>query len=218
MANPPPGPDPEALRRSERHARWSESSVIRDRLPRFLVAPKASELASWVTSRELLDAALKWNWGGGNLLLLGSTGKGKSTAAGILFRRLLRDAWYGGGDPWVRAQGMRWVRAQQLEREVRAHPLGKGECDMYRDAVYAKLLFLDEVGWEGDHKLIAGLLAARYDLPNPTIITSNWGVGRLRRVYGDAVARRMIQGAAVIEAFDPGDPDRDGPKDDFPRG
>lgn len=209
--NPPPGPDPEALERSERHARWSESSVIRDRLPRFLVTPKANELTRRVSSQEFLTAALRWQWGSGNLLLLGSTGKGKTTAAGILFRRLLRDAWMKGGEPWARVQSMRWVRAQQFEREVRAHPLGKGECEMYREAVNAKLLFLDELGWETDHKLIAGLIAARYDQPNPTVITSNWAVDRLRRVYGDAVVRRMVQDAHLVEDFNPGDPDRNGP-------
>ncbi len=199
--NPPPAPDPEELARSERHSRFSEMGPIRDRLPRFLVEPKAPELRTWIQHPVLLDVALRWTWGSGNVVMLGSTGQGKTSAAGLLFRRLLRDGWRDGGAAWANAQGMRWCRAEQLEREMRAHPLGKGECQLYRDAIGAKLLVLDELGWEQDHKAIASVLAARYDRPNPTIITSGRTMAELRETYGDAVVRRMVQGGRVVKAF-----------------
>lgn len=206
MENPPPPPDPEELARSERHARWSEMGPIRDRLPRFLAAPKLSELDSWISAPQMRKVAREWSpRTHGNVLLLGETGQGKTTAAGIVFRRLLQEGCRDGGEAWSFAQGMRWFRAEQLERELRAHPLGKGECPAYREAIRATLLVLDEIGWERDPKSVASILSERYDSPHLTIVTSGQSLKELSETYSQAVVRRMLthgkRRPQVVEAF-----------------
>jgi len=212
MANPPPPPDPEEVARSERHARWSEVGPIRDRLPRFLATPKLPELEARIASPLMRKLAREWSPAHGNVLLLGETGQGKSTAAAVVFRRLLREGWRDGGDAWAFAQGMRWFRAEQLEREMRGHPLGRGECPAYRDAVNATLLVLDEIGWERDPKGVASILAERYDSPRLTIVTSGQDLKELSGTYGDAVVRRMLthdkRRPTLVQAFPARDEER----------
>lgn len=213
MANPPPAPDPEELARAERQTRWAEVGPIRDRLPRFLGTPKLPELEARIASPLMRRLGREWSpRTHGNAVLLGETGQGKSTAAAVVFRRLLRDGWRDGGDAWAFAQGMRWFRAEQLEREMRAHPMGRGECPAYRDAVNATLLVLDEIGWERDPKGVASILAERYDSPHLTIVTSGQDLRELSETYSQAVVRRMLthgkRRPTVVEAFPARDEER----------
>lgn len=213
MENPPPVPDAAELARAEQRARWAESTAIRDRLPRFLGVPKLVELGERIASPGLRRIANEWSpRTHGNGVLLGETGQGKSTAAAVIFRRLLRDGIRDGGDAWAFACGMRWFRAEQLEREMRGHPLGKGECPAYRDAVRASLLVLDEIGWERDPKGIASILAERYDSPHLTIVTSGQTVAELSEMYSQAVVRRMLthgkRRPSLVEAFPTRDEER----------
>lgn len=205
-ANPPPAPDPAELDRSRRHARFAEASAIRGRLPRWIVEMSRAHLLSRIHDERLQRVAQGWGWGHGNVMLLGSTGKGKTAAAGFLFRRLLADAVAAGGDAWVDAQTLAWVRVEQLERDMRAHPLGKGELADLRIAKRAKLLFLDEVGWETDRTIVASILAERYDASLPSVITSGRTSEELGTLYGGAVVRRMSEHKArrcfFIECFD----------------
>lgn len=214
--NPPPAPDPEEVAESERLARYAEMGPLRDRLPRFLVTAKPAELVARVEDERLKRVARTWVPQHGNVALLGETDVGKSTAAGIICRRVIHEGVRLGGSFWDLAQGIRWFRAMRLEKEAREHPLGKGECQALRLAEKAKLLVIDDLGWERDHKFIADILAERFDSPRLTIITSgltmdgyedangNW-VSGLRDKYGDAVVKRIIttrgRGAVLVSAF-----------------
>lgn len=206
MDRPPPAPCPEEQAKSERHGRLALASQIRDRIPRFVATPKLSELSERIACEELMRAARSWHPSThGNLALLGSTGRGKTTAAALIYRRLLRDGWRDGGEAWALAQGMRWMRAEALERAMRGHPLGQGDCPDYREAVHASVLVLDELGWESYPRLIASVLAERYDSPRLTIITSGKTLGQLRDDYGDAAIRRMVtyhgRAPVVVQSF-----------------
>lgn len=206
IQNPPPPPDPVEVAQAERRARRAEAGAIRDRLPGFLAAPKLHELEQRIASPGMLSLAREWSpRTHGNAVLLGETGQGKSTAAAVVFRRLLQHGWRDGGEAWAFARGMRWCRAEQLEREMRAHPMGKGECPAFRDAVNASLLVLDELGWERDPKGIASVLAERYDSPRLTIVTSGQTLRQLSEAYGAAVVRRMLTHGSrqptIVEAF-----------------
>lgn len=222
MGNPPPVSDPEELLRAERHGRMAVASPIRDRLPQFLATARMTELDRRIASLPMRDVARSWApRTGGNVVLLGETGQGKSTAAALIFRRILRDGWRDGGTAWSLAQGMRWFRAEQLERAMKSHPLGKGECPEYLAAVGASLLVLDEIGWERDPKGIASILAARYDSPHLTVVTSGQTLKQLSETYGDAVVRRMLthgrRKPVIVEAFPTRDAETQARRDLRPR-
>lgn len=214
--NPPPQPDPKDAAEAERIERANEVNRLRSRLPRYLAVSSAPDLMARISDERLLKAAKLWHPRHGNAVLLGETGLGKSTAAAVICRRLIRGGVESGGRMWELAQGIHWVRAKQLERAVNDHPRGKGMCPALRDAFAAPLLVLDEAGWEGDPTIVSDVLAERYDSPRLTVLTSgltlegfrddddNWNPG-LREKYGDAVIRRMIttlgRGAGIVEAF-----------------
>jgi hypothetical protein len=192
VGEPPPPLDPTEIAERARRDRFGEASVIRSRLPDFLRNISLVALASQIKAESLRTAAQEWHPSRGGLLLLGDTGEGKTTCAAVVARRVIRQGVHEGGPMWELAQGLFWIRAESLERAMRNHPLGRGEAPDYGKAIGAKLLVLDEIGWEKDHKLIASVLAARYDTRRLTIVTSGQNLAGLRQTYGDAIVRRIV--------------------------
>ncbi len=192
-ANPPAVMSDEELAREEKRRRGDEASNIRRRLPPLFANTQIGELVARIKSPGFREAAEVWNpRRHGNVLLLGETGEGKSTAAAVLFLRLLRQGWREGGADWELARGMQWFRVEQLERDMREHPLGKGECPEFAVANSASVLFLDDAGWEKDAKATGAILASRYDAPGLTVITSGLTQKELTERYGAAAVRRML--------------------------
>jgi hypothetical protein len=178
---------------SDRIDRNVEARAVRGMLPEFLRAPSASALVSRVAETDFLAVVNDWTWGCGNLLLLGPTGSGRSTAAACLFRRLLAMGVRDGGEAWENARFMAWFHAGDLAEARREHALGKGEAPEIGRAGRARLLVLDDAGWEQDPFVCSMILKERYELGVPTIITSGKTEEELIRHYGAAVVRRMTE-------------------------
>lgn len=186
----------EEIAKIQRADRAGEAKRIRARLPAFFatVAPEALERAIAMNAPEHFKAvAEKWTpTGNGNLLLLGETRQFKSSVVASIFYRLLRAAWSNGGIEWEFARGFQWVRADDLEREMQAHPHGRGQCPAYNLAAGASLLFLDDLGWERDPSRLATLIADRYDHSRMIVATSGLTPEQLTKRYGEAVVRKLL--------------------------
>ncbi len=197
---PPEDADAEALQ-----ARSAEARTVRDRLPIVVRSAAPRDLERRIGGPGLLDAARSWRWRDGNLVMLGPTRCGKTTAAAYLFRRLLAQGVRGGGEDWERAQGMQWFGAEELLAAHRAHPLGKGDVPECVTAIRASVLFLDDAGWDRDPSVVSSILNARYEAGAPTIITTGKNDVELTAHYGAAVVRRMIEAggnvANVVDCF-----------------
>lgn len=177
----------------DRLQRNVEARAVRGMLPEFLRAPDVAALTSRVTEPDFLSVVNAWYFGCGNLLLLGPTGSGRSTAAACLFRRLLALGVRDGGEAWANAKFMAWFHAGDLAEARREHSLGKGEAPEIGQASRARLLVLDDAGWEPDPFVCSMILKERYELGVPTIITSGKTEDELIRHYGAAVVRRMTE-------------------------
>lgn len=177
----------------EREQRASEAMGIRGMLPPFLRSPTRQALEARIQQKDFLRAVLGWRWGHGNLLLLGPTGTGKSTAGALLFRLLLSFGVKYGGDAWERARFMAWFGAAELLDFSRQYPFGKGECPEIHQACHARLLFLDDAGLDRDPAVTSLVLDERYRVGLPTIITSGKTEPELTAHYGAAFVRRMTE-------------------------
>lgn len=192
LASLPVGADAD-IGKFEQEQRIAEALAIRGMLPPFLRVGDRQAMSARVGEKDFLDVVLGWRWGHGNLLLLGPTGSGKSTVCAILFRQLLAHGVRHGGEAWERARFMAWFRADDLAEAKREHPLGKGEAPDMMRASRARLLVLDDAGWDRDPTACSVVLAARYEAGLPTIITSGKTELELIAHYGAAVVRRMTE-------------------------
>jgi hypothetical protein len=196
---------PEDFAADEARQRSVDAREVRDRLPHFVRTGTAADLAERIGHPGLLAIAKTWAWGGGNVLLLGPTKAGKSTAAAYLFRRLLGESVRFGGEAWQLAQMMRWHSATDLAFARKTHPLGQGDAPDVIEASNARLLFLDDAGWETDVSAVCDVLNARYERCWPTVITSGKTRDELTAHYGAAVVRRIREAggkrAAIVDCF-----------------
>lgn len=198
---------PEEFDAEAARQRSVDAREVRDRLPPFVRSGNAAELAERIGIPALLSVAKTWQWGDGNVLLCGPTRVGKSTAAAYLFRRLLGEAVRNGGAAWELAQWMRWFSAEDLSTARKGHPLGLGDPPELIAACNARLLFLDDAGWDTDVTEVCSVLASRYERGWPTVITTGKTRDELTAHYGAAVVRRIREAggkrATVIDCFAP---------------
>jgi hypothetical protein len=193
----------------ERLQRNVDARAVRGMLPEVLRSATIAALAARVTEPDFLRAVSGWTWGCGNLLLLGPTGSGRSTACAWLFRRLLAAGVSEGGEAWERARFMAWFHAGDLDDARREHALGKGEAPELGQAGRARLLVLDDAGWDRDPLACSSVLKERYERGLPTIITSGKTEQELVAHYGAAVVRRMTEtggnraGGGIMARFPP---------------
>jgi hypothetical protein len=181
----------------ETEQRAGEAAAVRGMLPPFLRSPRRSELEARIGEKDFLRAVLGWRWGHGNLLLLGPTGAGKSTACALLYRLLLGFGVKHGGEAWESARFMAWYGAAELLEYSRQYPFGKGECPELQQACHARLLFLDDAGLDRDPGPCSLVLDERYRLQLPTIINSGKTEAELVEHYGAAFVRRMTESGGI---------------------
>jgi DNA polymerase III delta prime subunit len=195
------------LAAEEQRERAVEGREVRGRVPPFLRAAKPDELARRIGEPRLLLAVQAWQWGHGNLLLCGPTRCGKTTAAAYLFRRLLGQA-VASGEHWDLASSMRWFSAADLALSRRGHPLGQGDPPELIAACNARLLFLDDAGWDQDVTETCIVLNERYEREYPTVITTGKTRAELTAHYGAAVVGRLRETGgkmpAVVDCFPKG--------------
>lgn len=195
----------------ERELRTPAAQEIRDRLPAFLRHVKRFDLENRVRDARLLESVRAWRVGDPGMLLHGPTGIGKSSAAAILFLRLVGNGWRNGGDAWYFARGLRWYSAAALSQARREHPLGQGDAPEITRAESARLLVIDDAGWDRDTAAVSDVLAARYEKSLPTVVTTGLTAVELSKHYGAAVVRRFVEAgggaATIVDCFVPSEQD-----------
>lgn len=158
----------------------------------------------------LLKVAATWKRDDGNVVFLGKTGAGKSTAAVAGAKRILRraEATALAVDDMAFAVHLRFMRARDLVADVKNHPYGsRTESPLFRMAAKASLLILDEIGFEPvdpTNGPIPRLLEARYD----DATKRTWTTSGLTKVefadrYGEANARKAgaLDRGVLVEVF-----------------
>lgn len=137
-------------------------------------------------SRLNLESALdprcsQWasNWkGASGAILIGPTGCGKSTAAALAANRVKQT------DTWAK-----WVRADELSRILSE----RGGIEHVQVIKQARVLVLDELGYERFPELLLEVLGARHDACRPTVVTSGLTLDAIAARYSDATVRRILE-------------------------
>jgi DNA replication protein DnaC len=216
----PPGADDQAAARATRreflHAVWQT-------LPDNMRASRA-ELEQRTKSARLRQEIATWWFDGPNLLIVGRTGKGKTSGLALLVRRLIEDAiktpqafdadarkmWRGCGSTFELAGLIRWQSCRELSQVSRETPLGQGAPEAVARCQNARLLVLDDVGATDDALSLERVLNARYERGWPTHTTSGLTSRELSTTFGEALVRRMLQrrgqNGRLIDLFKEGQP------------
>jgi DNA replication protein DnaC len=195
--------DAAARERHDRAVRVTELEDARAQVPEHFRGPRA-ELAQHMPEK-FLRAVDGWNWGDDNLLLLGGTRVGKTTAAAYLLRRLLGLGVHHGGEALEKAKLMRWQSCRDLTYTIRESPLGHGAPDAIVRCQNARLLVLDDIGQTDDKGALERILDVRYQRSWPTITTSGLRYRELVHAFGEALVRRLTEtknhGGRILEVF-----------------
>jgi len=136
------------------------------------------------------------------VLLVGGTGRGKTSLGTAIFRAHLERATAEGASAEARAWGAKafWVGAKPLSTNRRETPLGKVP-ELISGARGASVLLVDDLGQEApsDKDDVVAALENQYDKGFPLIVTCGWGVAGLAERYSPHLVRRLVQGAEVID-------------------
>lgn len=172
--------------------------------------------AAKVKVPELRVAAERYAPARGNLTLLGPTGAGKTTAAvAIADRHVLamlevvrraedRTHW-ASAEPWRLLRSAYFIRAAELVRAMRSHPLGHGDAPEVVRAMRASWLVIDDLANEpvGHESAFLDLVDERYVHQRPTCITSGFRLGQVEGRYSAAFLRRLVEPTgAVIDGWE----------------
>jgi hypothetical protein len=152
----------------------------------------------------IIAAIGAWQWGDGNLMLLGDTGCGKTLGAAVLAKRLLTEV--ATDRDWRRARLLVFVDAAQLAIAREQHGLGQGEAPLVQRCLSTPLLFLDELGYlDKDNGVIGQVIDARSKAGLPMIVMSGMQPRDLVGRYGSATARKLMTEqtkATVVQVFE----------------
>lgn len=199
--------------RDEELGRWR--SAVGAPLRTFPAFPHArcatAEFAAAVQDPRLRHAAEHYSPELGPLVLAGPTGVGKTTAAVAVAHRIAgnitarlaacqRKSEWAADPAWVFLRSARFVRAAELARAVRGHPLGQGDAPELQAAFGASWLVLDDLGNEpaGFEKTVLELADHRYVQRLPTLVTSGFTRSQIAGRYGDALLRRWVEPVGAI--------------------
>ena len=172
--------------------------------PRELARTSIDDLRRRAGER-IIGQISAWGPSKGNLVLLGDTGAGKTSAAAWVAKRLavaLARRSDGGLDDALR---FRWVTARALGVARREAKLG-ASVELLERAKRAKLLVLDDVGQGDSRDDLFDVLDHRYTMSAPTIVTSGLRMRELEDRFGPEVRRRIMtcggRDALVVEAWE----------------
>lgn len=133
----------------------------------------------------------------GNVLIVGASGVGKTTAAAVACHRLLSEA-FATLDTKAPILEATWLSAPTFARARRETRLGASN-HLLDQAIRASLLVIDEVGGEGgDASWLNELADERYRALRPTVTTSGFGVAALEQRYGAGAVRRLVEPLGVV--------------------
>lgn len=173
---------------------------------RWLSGAKADDISAAISAPALRKVADMDLDGKHNVVLLGGTGIGKSTALALAVRRYhVRTAYRVEHLIGLQFPKIVWTYARDIVAATQAHPLGKGEAPMVEDAKKAALLVLDDIGLERDAGPLLDVLHYRYTAGKPTWSTSGFTLAQLTEKFGDAFVRRLVElngkPGIVVSAF-----------------
>jgi len=195
--------DPLAEARHERAARQTALERVREQVPHHCRGTRAELVARMAD--KLFRAVDDWRWGDANLLMLGSTGAGKTTAAAYLLRRLCAFGVDQGGEALELAKLIRWQSCRELTNTVREYPLGEGMPETIMRCQNARLLILDDLGAGDDKGALERVLNVRYERGWATITTSGLQYRELVTALGEHLVRRLVEThgkqGRVLQAF-----------------
>jgi len=124
------------------------------------------------------------------IVLTGGAGNGKTSLGCALVRRMAK----------LTGKVGHYADCIELAYARKMHPLGKGEAPEVLAAMNAGVLFLDELGAEqGVDQTVEQIIRYRHNHERPTIYGTPHGAASLASRYGDGVARRVYEGATIIE-------------------
>jgi hypothetical protein len=183
---------PETTDAQERHLKLR---TVLEQLPAGMHRATRQELEGRIEKR-ILRAVLAWQWGGGNLVLMGATGCGKTSGAAHLVRRLCFEGAINGGKDFELASMIRWQSCRDLSEVGRETRLGSGTPEVIQRCQHARLLILNDLAppsHKEDQATLERVLDARYERGWPTITTTGLGSAQLNAAFGDALSRRIFE-------------------------
>lgn len=151
---------------------------------RYLSAP-----ASCVSDARLLELGSSWNGVSGRLLL-GPSGTGKTVTAARAGAAQVKYH----TDTWVK-----WIRADELSRIMSV----RGGVDDIETLKLARVLVIDELGWERWPELVLEVIGSRHDWERPMIVTCGLTLDEFIARYGEATARRISEtgGGSIVNLW-----------------
>ncbi len=168
-----------------------------ERLKKLPVVP--TNWRAFVDPR-IAEVASMWRWTRLNLVLLGHTGCGKTLAAAALARRLIAEA--ESPAEWRRARRLTFVDAARLALAREQCGLGQGEAPLIDRCLAAPLLVIDELGFlDKGTGVIEQVVDQRNKHRLPMVVTSGMTPPQLEGRYGTATARKLMEGARMVQVF-----------------
>lgn len=182
------------LRVEDKDRREAANELLKSLLPPAMRAPRG-ELVNRIAVPELTTACEKWSWGDGNMLFIGPSSVGKTSAVAFLVHRLIRKGCVEAGLAWERAQGIVFAESRSLCARVREHGMGHGESEYLHEAKWATLLVLDDLAVDADAGIITDLMNHRYQHERRTVTTTGLSLLQLSNTFGQALVRRLCESA-----------------------
>ena len=190
LGAPPPLLSPEAMAEAERAERCSlASQSLKEALPVVLGRTQAGALKSRV-SASLVAGIGQWRAEAGNLVLMGDSGAGKTSAAAYLVRRQ-GWLWATESDEGLSlARRIRWATARQIGTARREARMGDS-CSQLEAWKRASLLVLDDLGQDSNREDLFDLVDHRYARQLPTITTTGLRLEDISARFGEELRRRL---------------------------
>lgn len=172
--------------------------------PIALAKYSVEQLATFVNPKLQAEALTYDPFTAGGRLIAGPTGVGKSVAGIAVLRRMhglqpanMNKLYDEAND----GNGCAWVRAFELPNARLENRLGDGEAELVTEAIKARFLVLDDLGWEskraGADDVVVEVIAARYDAGRPTYATTGLTLPKFTDRYGTAIGRRLTDAGGL---------------------
>lgn len=125
------------------------------------------------------------------ITIVGQAGSGKTSLAVAILRERSKEA---------RMPGI-FVHAYRLGVARIQHKPGQGEAPSVEEAMHAKVALIDDIGNERPtaNNAVPDVIFERHSERMPTIVTTGFDAEGIAKLYGDGIARRVFEGAAVIK-------------------
>lgn len=149
-------------------------------IPKKYLSRSAQDALGLIKSEALRKYVATWE-GASGVAILGDTGTGKSLCAAIACERVRAKA---GTDGFVK-----WVRADELTRLLQE----RNGSDLVHMVKTARVLVIDEVGYERWPETLLEVIGSRYDNERPTVLTTGLREEPFALRYSDATIRRVAE-------------------------